>query len=93
MLTDHYATPSGDAPTLRERLVVSPCAGRFVPLPAQTITAEGEWVETGQVLAEIESNGTRVPVESPFRGWLMGTLSLPGAPVTGGEALFWVWSC
>lgn len=79
---------TGDVPSLRERLVVSPSAGRFAPLPPRTITTEGEWVEVGQVLAEIVINGTRVPVRSAFRGWLMDMLSLPGAPVTAGEALF-----
>ena len=28
-----------------ERLVVAPCDGRFVPLPADVFTADGQWVE------------------------------------------------
>lgn len=82
--------PMGDIPSFSERLVVSPSAGRFAPLPPKTFTSEGEWVEVGQVLAEIQASGRMIPVRSSFRGWLMGTLSLPGAPVIAGEALFCV---
>ena len=41
---------------IRERLVVAPCSGRFVPLPPETFTCEGEWVETGQALAHVTTN-------------------------------------
>jgi biotin carboxyl carrier protein len=82
-----------ERPSMRERLVVSPSAGRFVPLPPETFTAEGEWVEPGQALAEVHIGGSKVPVRSDFRGWVMGMLALPGQPVHEGEALFWVWNC
>jgi biotin carboxyl carrier protein len=78
---------------MRERMVVAPCAGRFVPLPAEIFTTEGEWVEPGQALARILSAGVPIDVRSPFRGWLMGMLALPGQPVQEGEVLFWLWSC
>ena len=77
-------------PELRERLVVSPCAGRFHPLPPETITTEGEWVTRGQVIAQVHDGSRPWPVESFFEGWLMGMLTLPGQPVTRGEALFWI---
>ncbi len=86
-------SPAADVATMRERVVVAPCAGRFAPLPAEDFTTEGEWVEPGQALAEIEGAGGKVPVCSPFRGWVMGMLALDGQPVHRGEALFWVWSC
>jgi biotin carboxyl carrier protein len=93
MIIEHeHFEAVGDVPTLRERLVVSPSTGRFVPLPPGTITDQGEWVTAGQVLARIDVNGDEVPVVSPFSGWLMGTLALPGAPVVSGEAVFWVLS-
>jgi biotin carboxyl carrier protein len=76
-----------------ERVVVAPCSGRFLPLPPETFTSEGEWVEPGQPVAEIHSGRNRVDVRSPFRGWMMGMLALPGQPVREGEALFWVRSC
>jgi biotin carboxyl carrier protein len=74
----------------RERLVVAPVAGRFSPLPADTFTTEGEWVEPGQALATVRAGERAVPVVSAFRGWVMGMLGLPGQPVRAGEALFWI---
>jgi len=74
-------------------LIVAPCAGRFAPLPAETFTSEGEWVEPGQAVATIRCNGGEVAVISSFRGWMMGMLALEGEPVHQGEALFWLWSC
>ena len=88
LLSATHLDSLGDIPSFSERLVVSPSAGRFMPLPPKVFTAEGEWVEVGQVLAEIQLNGKKIPVRSTHRGWLMSTLSLPGAPVTAGEALF-----
>lgn len=75
---------------IRERLVVSPCAGRFVPLPPETFTCEGEWVEPGQTLANVTTTSDPEPVVSAFRGWVMGMLAVPGQPVVRGEALFWI---
>jgi biotin carboxyl carrier protein len=76
-----------------ERVVVSPCAGRFMPLPPEVFTSEGEWVEPGQPVAEVHNGRGVMEVRSPFRGWMMGMLALPGQPVREGEALFWVRSC
>jgi biotin carboxyl carrier protein len=76
-----------------ERVVVAPCSGRFLPLPPEVFTSEGEWVEPGQAVAEVHRGPSRVEVRSPFRGWVMGMLALPGQPVREGEALFWVRSC
>jgi biotin carboxyl carrier protein len=89
-VTDTFA--ASEVTSISERLVVAPCAGRFVPLPAEVFTTEGEWVEPGQVLAEVQQGGEKTPVRSPFRGWMMGTLALTGQPVREGEALFWIWS-
>jgi biotin carboxyl carrier protein len=88
-LTD-FAAP--EVTTISERVVVAPAAGRFVPLPAEVFTSEGEWVEPGQVLAEIQQGEKRVAVRSEWRGWMMGMLALDGQPVRSGEALFWIWS-
>lgn len=87
--------PTGAPETLsiRERVVPSPATGRFVPLPPETFTTEGEWVEPGQALGEVRSGSDVVPVRSSFRGWVMGSLALPGQPVHEGEALFWIHGC
>jgi biotin carboxyl carrier protein len=76
-----------------ERVVVAPCSGRFSPLPPEVFTSEGEWVEPGQAIGEVGNVDGRMEVRSPFRGWVMGMLALPGQPVRAGEALFWVRSC
>jgi biotin carboxyl carrier protein len=88
-LTDFAAA---EVTTISERVVVAPAAGRFLPLPADVFTTEGEWVEPGQVLGEIQQGDGRVPVKSEWRGWMMGMLALEGQPVRAGEALFWIWS-
>ncbi|MDQ4143388.1 MAG: hypothetical protein M3198_06535 [Actinomycetota bacterium] len=80
-------------PAMRERLVVAPCKGRFVPLPPDALVAEGEWVGAGQKVGEVVNGGEPEPVRSAFNGWLMGMLALPGQPVREGEALFWIWGC
>jgi hypothetical protein len=79
--------------SLRERLVVSPASGRFSSLPTEEFHAEGEWVEPGTKLGEIVSQGNRIPVRSPWRGWVMGMLALDNQPVKRGEALFWIRGC
>jgi biotin carboxyl carrier protein len=90
----HTETVGGaEVAVIRERIVVAPCSGRFLPLPAEVFTSEGEWVEPGQPVAEVHSGSAKVEVRSPFRGWVMGMLALPGQPVHQGEALFWVRSC
>ena len=79
--------------TMPERLVVAPCSGRFTPLPPEAFASEGEWVEPGQAIGRVQVGRDVVEVRSPFRGWMMGMLALPGQRVREGEALFWVRSC
>jgi biotin carboxyl carrier protein len=93
VVQEQQAPAGGDVTVMRERVVVAPCAGKFVPLPPEEFTSEGEWVEPDQVLAEIRTGADVSPVRSPFRGWVMGSLALEGQPVKPGEALFWIWSC
>lgn len=73
-----------------ERVVVAPAVGVFRPLPVQTVTAEGEIVERGQAIGVIESPGSEVIVNSPFRGFLMGMLAQPGERVREGQPLVWL---
>lgn len=85
---------TADFPALTDgRLVVSPAKGRFVPLPPEIFTTEGEWVEVGTALAEVVSGDARTEVRSAFRGWMMGSLALPGEPVKPGDALFCIKEC
>ncbi|MQB00127.1 MAG: hypothetical protein GEU78_07500 [Actinobacteria bacterium] len=93
MLETEMAHPLGFEPSMREKLIVSPADGRFVPLPPEVFTTEGEWVEADQPVANVLNGGTPVVVHSHCRGWMMGMLVMPGQPVRRGEALFWVWGC
>jgi biotin carboxyl carrier protein len=79
-----------EAAAIRERVVVSPCAGRFRSLPREVLIAEGEWVEPDTTLAVVVNGEGDVPVQSPFRGWVMGMLANDGQPVRPGQALFWI---
>jgi hypothetical protein len=78
----------GEITPIDERLIVSPCAGRFVPLPPKTFTTEGEWIERGDEIAQIHSGSRVIPVVSNFSGWVMGMLAIPGQPVQESVALF-----
>ena len=89
----HEVEPAPEITAIRERVVVSPCAGRFYPLSPEVFTTEGEWVEPGQVIGEVRAGTSLEPVRSSFRGWVMGVLGLEGQPVREGDALFWIWGC
>ena len=79
-----------DATDIHERVVISPCSGRFKPMPPETFATEGEWVRRGQLLAHISTGNDSVPVESLFEGWVMGMLAVPGQPVAERDPLFWI---
>ena len=83
---DIQLTP--DLTVIHERLIVSPAKGRFVPRPAEIFTTEGEWVEEGQTVAEIQAGTDVHPVVSAFTGWMMGMLAIAGQPVAVGDRLF-----
>ena len=73
-----------------ERVVVSPATGRFTALPPQTVATEGEIVIRGQAVGTVDGPGGSVSVESPFTGFLMGILALPGERVREGEPVAWL---
>jgi len=73
-----------------ERVVVAPATGTFTALPPQTVTTEGEVVQRGQVVGTVDGPGGPVHVESPFTGFLMGILALPGERVREGEPIAWL---
>jgi [acyl-carrier-protein] S-malonyltransferase len=65
-----------------ERLVVSPGAGVFVPVP----TAEGDRIEPGQRLGSV--NGTEV--RSPFGGVFQAFIAVEGERVTSRQPIAWL---
>lgn len=82
---------AGEALVLEERLVLSPCSGRFCPVPAKPYTSEGEYVTKGQVVGSVtSSSGHEVPVKSSFAGWMMGYMLPYGAPVRDSEPVLWL---
>jgi hypothetical protein len=81
----------GEALVVDERLVLSPCSGRFRPTDPDRDTAEGEYVLQGQVVGNVvSSSGEVVPVRTPFAGWMMGFMIPDGAPVRGSEPVVWL---
>jgi len=80
----------GERLDVLERVVVSPATGRFSALPPQTVTTEGEIVRRGQLVGMIDGPGGAVSIESPFTGFLMGILALPGERVREGEPVAWL---
>ena len=79
--------PHGEHLHMSERLVVSPAAGVFEAAPAsESAGAEGELVEVGELLGTVGSHDVR----SPFAGWLMGMLALPGERLTAGQPVAWL---
>lgn len=83
--------PPNGSVSYNERLVVSPCNGRFATLPPQHFTAEGEYVLEGQEVAAITStNGEHVAVLTKFSGWVMGYLVHDGEPVRESQPILWL---
>jgi len=80
----------GERLDVLERVVVSPATGRFTAVPPQTVTTEGEIVRRGQLVGIIDGPGGAVSIESPFTGFLMGILALPGERVREGEPVVWL---
>jgi biotin carboxyl carrier protein len=83
-------TPSGEHLDVLERVVVSPATGTFTALPPGTVTTEGEIVMQGQAVGTVDGPGGAIAVESPFTGFLMGIIALPGERVRQGEPVAWL---
>jgi len=80
----------GEHLLVTERVVVAPAVGIFRPSAARTVTAEGEIVEAGQVVGEIEAWGETHSVRSSFTGFLMGMLARDGERVRAGQPIAWL---
>jgi len=87
LLHTYAASHHGEHLYVSERMVISPCAGVFRPTNASAAAAaEGEPIEVGTILGLV--GGTEV--RSPFAGWLMGMLALPGERVQTGQPVAWL---
>jgi [acyl-carrier-protein] S-malonyltransferase len=86
-LHTYAASHHGEHLYVSERMVISPCAGVFQPTGASAAAAaEGEPIEVGTVLGHVGDTDVR----SPFAGWLMGMLALPGERVQTGQPVAWL---
>ena len=84
---EHHDEVFGEGLSMDERLVLSPCEGALRDRSAR----EGEYVCAGDVVAGVRgTDGTLVPVHSPFAGWVMGFLVPHGSPVRRREPLLWL---
>lgn len=84
---EHHDEVFGEGLSMDERLVLSPCEGALRDRRAGV----GEYVCAGDVVAGVRgTDGTLVPVRSPFAGWVMGFLVPHGSPVRHREPLLWL---
>jgi [acyl-carrier-protein] S-malonyltransferase len=86
-LHTYAASHHGEHLYVSERMVISPCAGVFQPTTdSAAAAAEGEPIKVGTVLGRVGD----IDVRSPFAGWLMGMLALPGERVQTGQPVAWL---
>ncbi len=86
-LNTYASSHHGEHLYVSERMVISPCAGIFQPTSASAAAAaEGEPIEVGTVLGTVGDTEVR----SPFAGWLMGMLALPGERVQTSQPVAWL---
>jgi [acyl-carrier-protein] S-malonyltransferase len=86
-LHTYAASHHGEHLYVSERMVISPCAGVFQPNGASAAAAaEGEPIAVGTILGHVGA----VEVRSPFAGWLMGMLALPGERVQTSQPVAWL---
>jgi [acyl-carrier-protein] S-malonyltransferase len=86
-LNTYASSHHGEHLYVSERMVISPCAGIFQPTSASAAAAaEGEPIEVGTVLGLVGD----IEVRSPFAGWLMGMLALPGERVQTSQPVAWL---
>lgn len=71
----------------QDRFLTSHAYGSFRPRQPEIVTAEGEWVEEGQIIGSIESSQGLEPVRSPWRGWVVSYLVSEGERVRPGTEL------
>jgi biotin carboxyl carrier protein len=77
----------GEGLLVPERMIISPTVGVFRPLDD---VWEGQEVDEGQPIGQLEGPGTSTPVCSPFRGRLVGMLVHTGERLREGQAVAWL---
>ena len=84
--------PSGGGEQLgiAERVVVAPAAGTFQPSGSDFAASEGEPIDAGRLLGVVSSLSGEAEVRSPFAGFFMGLLALPGERVHPRQPIAWL---
>jgi biotin carboxyl carrier protein len=82
------STIHGERLVVPERVILAPIAGRFQPLPDDA--GRGADISEEQVIGFVEGQGQSAPVQSPFRGLLMGLLAHAGERVREGQPVAWL---
>jgi|GEM_PF-1469261 len=86
----HPELAVGETLHLQERLVVSPCQGRF-QTKSHHSARSGQYVVEGEEIGTVfSSDSEHVPVRTAFAGWVMGYLVPDGCPVRESEPLLWL---
>lgn len=86
-MTIHEVAAETALTDLPDRIVVSPEHGRLVVNGARMVTAEGEVVRAGDVIAVIESGPSSVEVCAPCDAWVLSYLVRDGERVGPGVPL------
>ena len=87
----HDGPPAhGERLAVPERVIISPAAGRFRPIPSDEADDAGAGIAEEQVIGFVEGHGQSTPVRSPFRGMLQGMLAHAGERVREGQPVAWL---
>jgi biotin carboxyl carrier protein len=82
--------PVGETLSVTERIIVAPAVGVFHRLDGEGRTEDGDLIDRGHVVGNVQSLGTSTPVRSPFEGLLVAMLALDGERVRPGQPVAWV---
>ena len=82
---DRMDTLQGERLLVLEKVIVAPRPGVF-----RAARAAGGVVDRGETIGHLHGTGAAVPVDSPFRGELMGMLAHEGERVREGQPIAWL---
>jgi len=78
----------GETLSVTERIIVAPAV--FHRLDGDGRTKDGDLIDRGAVIGNVQSLGASTPVRSPFEGLLVGMLALDGERVRPGQPVAWM---
>jgi biotin carboxyl carrier protein len=90
VIETHHHQFAGERLNVPEKVVISPCVGQFRASAPETVTSEGELIDSGQIIGYVEAQGRTVAVRSAFAGWMMGLMVHDGERVREGQPVAWL---